>query len=71
MPTNWQAQLLAIVQSTSLIPTFNEWLEATGYREYERSALSGNINLQATAIVALYDYYQIEMQRRFGRRDAA
>jgi hypothetical protein len=61
---DWQRELLKIVQTTSLVPTFDQWLDATGYREDARRICSGPINLQATAMSALYDYYQTEMKRR-------
>jgi hypothetical protein len=61
---DWQCELLKIVESSSLVPTFDQWLDATGYREYARHICSGPINLQATAMSALYDYYQTEMKRR-------
>lgn len=61
----WQRELHKIVESNSLVPTFEQWLDATGYREYARSIYAGNINLQATAMNSLYDYYQTEMGKRF------
>jgi hypothetical protein len=60
----WHEELQRIVQSQSLVPSFEEWLDATGYRRYARSAGTGSINIQATAMNALYDYYQAEMRRR-------
>ena len=62
---DWQQELRGIVHGSTLIPTFDEWLDATGYRQYARSAYTGNVNLQATAMNALYDYYQAEMRKRF------
>jgi hypothetical protein len=61
---DWQRELQKIVQSSSLVPTFDQWLDATGYREYARRICAGSINVQATAMSALYDYYQGEMKRR-------
>ena len=61
---DWQDELDEIVRSRSLIPTFEQWLDATGYREYVRSICTGSVNLQATAMNALYEYYQAEMRKR-------
>jgi hypothetical protein len=61
---DWQRELIEIVQSLSLVPTFEQWLDATGYREHARRIHYGSVNLQATAMSALYDYYQTEMKRR-------
>jgi hypothetical protein len=61
---DWEQELTEIIQATSLIPTFEQWLDATGYREYARAAFTGNVNMQATAMNALYDYYQTEMRKR-------
>ncbi len=62
---DWQHELVEIVQSSTLTPTFDQWLDATGYREeYARHICSGPVNLQATAMNALYDYYEAEMKRR-------
>ncbi len=61
---DWEYELHQIVQSNSLMPTFDEWLDATGYRKYALDLRSGSINLQATGMSALYDYYQNEMKRR-------
>jgi hypothetical protein len=60
---DWQRELHQIVKSSSLVPTFEQWLDATGYAELARAVLSGNVNLQSTAMNALYDYYQSEMRR--------
>ena len=62
---DWQQQLNEVVQSSSLLPTFEQWLDATGYCEYVRNIRAGSINVQATAMSALFDYYQSEMRRRF------
>jgi hypothetical protein len=62
---DWQHELKGIVQSSSLIPSFEEWLDATGYRAYACAIYAGNVNLQATAMRSLYDYYQTEMRARF------
>lgn len=61
----WELELEAVVRSNSLKPSFGQWLEATGYSEYARNVFAGSINLQATAITSLYDYYETEMRRRF------
>lgn len=61
---NWQEQLREIAQSTSLVPSFDEWLDATGHRIYVQHVGAGPINVQATALHALYDYYETEMKRR-------
>jgi hypothetical protein len=66
-PVSWQRELSEIIQSSSLIPTFEQWLDATGYCEYVRALRAGNVNKQATAMNALYDYYQSEMRARFDR----
>ncbi len=62
---DWQQQLNEVVQSSSLLPTFEQWLDATGYREYVHKIRAGSINVQATAMSALFDYYQSEMRGRF------
>ena len=61
---DWKQQMHEIVESSSLVPTFEQWLDATGYREYARALCTGNINMQATGMNALYDYYQTEMRKR-------
>lgn len=61
---DWQQELHQIVESRSLIPTFQEWLDTTGYSEYARGICAGSINVQATAMNALYEYYQREMRKR-------
>ena len=61
---DWQQELRQIVQTESLAPSFEQWLGATGYREYARGICTGSINLQATAMNALYEYYQAEMRKR-------
>jgi hypothetical protein len=63
---DWKRELGAIVQSNSLVPTFEQWLDATGNSDYARNICACNINLQAIAMRSLYDYYECEMRRRFG-----
>jgi hypothetical protein len=62
---DWQRQLSEISEKQSLVPTFDQWLDATGYREYERCISAGNVNMQAMAMRSLYDYYESEMRKRF------
>lgn len=61
---NWQEQLREIAESTSLTPSFDEWLDATGHRGYLQRIAAGSINVQATALNALYDYYKTEIALR-------
>jgi len=61
----WQRELHEIVESNFLVPTFEQWLDATGYRKYASCIYAGNINLRATAMMSLYDYYRTEMRKRF------
>lgn len=62
---DWERELDQIVLSNSLMPSFEQWLDATGYREYARNIFACNVNLQATAMRSLYDYYEAEMRKRF------
>ena len=61
---DWERDLKKIILSNSLMPSFEQWLAATGYNEYARNIFAGNVNLQATAMQSLYDYYQTEMRKR-------
>ncbi len=61
---SWHDELRDIIESNSLVPSFDQWLDATGYRDYVSRIRSGPVNLQATGMNALYDYYQNEMKRR-------
>jgi hypothetical protein len=61
----WEQELEQIVQAGTLVPTFEEWLAATGNSTFARAALTGNVYMQARAMNALYEYYQSEMRKRF------
>ncbi len=61
---DWKQQLREITKSETLVPTFEQWLDATGYRDYARGIGAGSVNLQAHAMNALFDYYQSEIQKR-------
>ncbi|MBV8374475.1 MAG: hypothetical protein JO302_03100 [Candidatus Eremiobacteraeota bacterium] len=61
---DWERELEAIIRSSSLKPSFEQWLEATGYSDYARNISTCNINVQATAMRSLYDYYETEMRKR-------
>jgi hypothetical protein len=60
----WEQELKKIAETSTLVPTFDEWLVATGNSTFARAALTGNVYLQARAINALYEYYQSEMRKR-------
>jgi hypothetical protein len=63
---SWERELQEIVKSSSLVPTFEQWLEVTGNSTFARAAMTGNVYLQARAMNTLYEYYQAEIRKRFG-----
>ncbi len=42
------------------IGTFEEWIDAHGYRDYVERCASGSLGMDAPAIVALRDSYERE-----------
>ena len=61
---NWQDQLQQIIHEQLPTPTFEHWLDTSGYRlEADRIRLIPSPEMQARAMMTLYEYYQSHIRR--------